>query len=48
MPLATGEFVCVIGDDDGVNPEIIRAVCWAREHKLDAVAPSQCAVWSPL
>jgi glycosyltransferase involved in cell wall biosynthesis len=48
LPLATGEFVCVIGDDDGVNPEIIRAACWAREHRLDAVAPSQCAVfWWP-
>lgn len=48
MPLATGEFICILGDDDGVNPEIVRAACWAREQKLDAVAPTHCAVfWWP-
>ena len=38
--LATGEYVCVIGDDDGVNPEIVAAAYWARDNSLDAVAPS--------
>src|SRR6266487_3404385 len=26
---ATGEYVTLLGDDDGVNPEIIDAVRWA-------------------
>lgn len=38
IELATGEYVCMIGDDDGVNPEIIGAASWAKSIGLDALA----------
>jgi hypothetical protein len=36
---ATGEYVCTIGDDDGVNPEIVEAAAWAKQQDLDALNP---------
>lgn len=41
--LATGEYVCFIGDDDGVNPEIMQAVFWAKANDLDALRPNLVA-----
>ena len=41
--LATGEYVCFIGDDDGVNPEIMQAAIWAKANDLDAVRPNLVA-----
>lgn len=35
----SGEYVCLIGDDDGVNPEIIDAVRWAKANGVDALTP---------
>jgi hypothetical protein len=45
--LATGEFICFIGDDDGVNPEIVEAAAWAEREGLDAlvVKPSVHYLW---
>jgi hypothetical protein len=37
LELATGEYVCLIGDDDGVNPEIIEAAAWAKTNDLDSL-----------
>ena len=37
--LAGGEYVCMIGDDDGVNPEIVTATRWASKNGLDALVP---------
>ena len=37
--LSSGEYVCIIGDDDGVNPEIIQATRWAKEQNIDALTP---------
>jgi hypothetical protein len=36
--MATGQYVCVIGDDDGVNPEIIEGALFARSRNLDCLA----------
>ena len=46
----TGEYCCLIGDDDGVNPEIVNAVNWAKENHLDAIVPinSLHYVWPDL
>jgi glycosyltransferase involved in cell wall biosynthesis len=33
-----GEYVCIIGDDDGVNPEIVQAAAWAKSNALDGLA----------
>lgn len=35
-----GEFVTIIGDDDGINPLIIDIACWAAENGIEAVTPS--------
>lgn len=47
MELATGEYVCLIGDDDGVNPEIVEAAAWAKSEDLDSlsVRPSAFYLW---
>lgn len=37
--LSSGEYVCIIGDDDGVNPEIVEAAKWAKEQNIDAITP---------
>lgn len=37
MEYVNGEYLCFIGDDDGVNPEIIKVVDWAKKNKLDAI-----------
>jgi hypothetical protein len=45
--MATGDYVCFIGDDDGVNPEILEAAAWAKGMQLDALAirPSAHYLW---
>lgn len=47
---ARGEYVSVIGDDDGVSPEIVEAVIWARTHGIEALVPDGVAqyVWPDL
>ncbi|PYI52940.1 glycosyltransferase [Paenibacillus flagellatus] len=37
--LATGEYLCLIGDDDGINPEILDAVLWAKNNDISAIKP---------
>jgi hypothetical protein len=45
---AKGEFICFIGDDDGVLPEIVDAAKWADANGLDAVLPTRPAqYWWP-
>ncbi|PRC92705.1 glycosyltransferase family 2 protein [Solimicrobium silvestre] len=39
LSLATGEYVCLIGDDDTVTSEILDAVQWAIENNVDAISP---------
>lgn len=48
--LASGEYLCFIGDDDGVNPEIIDATIWTKQHHFDALIPSSVInyVWPDL
>ncbi len=47
---ARGEYISVIGDDDGVNPEILDAARWARSHDVDALSSSTPAhyIWPDL
>jgi len=37
MELATGEYVCLIGDDDTVLPVILDAVKWAKAMQVDSL-----------
>jgi Glycosyl transferase family 2 len=34
---SSGEFVCLVGDDDGVNPAIVEVAAWALKHGIDCV-----------
>jgi glycosyltransferase involved in cell wall biosynthesis len=48
LELATGEYVCMIGDDDGINPEIFEATLWAKNNNVDSLVggiPAQY-LWS--
>lgn len=47
---ANGEYVCTMGDDDGLNPEIIELVSWAKKNNIDAVTPKFIAdfIWPDL
>lgn len=35
--LSNGEYICFIGDDDGINQSIIKYVSWAKNQEIDAV-----------
>lgn len=35
-----GEYVCIIGDDDGINYEILKILRWASKYKIDAIKPA--------
>lgn len=36
----TGEYVTIIGDDDGINPVIIDFTEWALKNNIEAITPS--------
>ncbi len=36
--LATGDYVCIIGDDDGINPEILSAVEFLSNNSIDCLS----------
>lgn len=38
--LAKGEYLCLIGDDDAVHPEIFNAVEWAKTNKIPSITPT--------
>jgi glycosyltransferase involved in cell wall biosynthesis len=38
--MASGEYLCLIGDDDGINPEIFQLVEWMDKNNVDAVKPA--------
>ncbi|MGH7745853.1 MAG: glycosyltransferase family 2 protein, partial [Candidatus Dormibacteria bacterium] len=40
MELARGEYVCLIGDDDNVSPEIQSATEWAKIKGIDVLSPN--------
>jgi glycosyltransferase involved in cell wall biosynthesis len=46
MQFVNGEYVCFIGDDDGINPEIMRIIEWANKNDLDAIVPSNPVTYS--
>jgi len=36
----TGEYVTIIGDDDGINPLILEITEWAFKNNIEAISPS--------
>lgn len=43
LNFASGEFISFIGDDDGVNHEVVEAVRWAKSEGLDALVGCEAA-----
>ena len=39
ISLSTGEYICMLGDDDGVLNDIFKITEWAKENNIDAVIP---------
>jgi len=39
VSLADGEYLCMIGDDDGVTKRIVEATKWAAKNNLDSLVP---------
>lgn len=39
LELASGEYVCLIGDDDGICSTIFDTVKWAKLNSIDSVCP---------
>ena len=36
---SSGDYLCAIGDDDGILPIIIEVVDWAQKNNIDAIKP---------
>ena len=45
VSLADGEYICMIGDDDGILPNIINVVKMAKKQGYDAVVPGLNVVY---
>lgn len=43
IEISNGEYVCLIGDDDGINPVLIEATAWAKSRGVDALVGSLSA-----
>ena len=39
----TGEYICLIGDDDVITHEAVSAAVWAKKHDVDVIAPDVVA-----
>lgn len=46
MARARGEYVTLLGDDDGVTAALLEVVAWAAEARVDAVTPSRLALYT--
>ena len=44
---STGEYVCYMGDDDAVMPNIIHYTKWMKENKVDALKSSDVIYYWP-
>jgi glycosyltransferase involved in cell wall biosynthesis len=45
LEVALGEYIAFLGDDDGVNPEVVEAVRWAKAEGLDALVGCEAAAY---
>lgn len=43
--MAGGQYLCAIGDDDGVLPSIIDCAIWMNDNGVDAVSPAKDQVF---
>lgn len=40
LSLCDGEYICLIGDDDGIMPQIIPVIEWAKRNNKKVIRPS--------
>lgn len=40
MTLAKGEYICLLGDDDGLLPNAMDTIQWAKENNIDSISPT--------
>ena len=47
ITISSGEYLCLIGDDDGILPNIIPTIQYMKENNLDVLVPSlnACYFW---
>lgn len=45
ITLAEGEYICMIGDDDGILPDILNLTKWLKDNNVDAATPTVNAVY---
>lgn len=45
ISLATGDYICMIGDDDGVLPNILSVAGYCVKNNVDAIIPSLDSVY---
>ncbi|WP_312194489.1 glycosyltransferase family 2 protein [Sphingobacterium multivorum] len=43
IELSTGRYLCLIGDDDGINPELFEVVKWMKLNNIDALSGNLAA-----
>lgn len=43
--LSKGEYLCLIGDDDAVHPDIFKAIEWAAANNIPSVVPTLKAIY---
>lgn len=43
IELSSGEYLCLIGDDDGINPELFEIVKWMKANNIDALTGNLAA-----
>lgn len=46
MAMATGEYACIIGDDDAITSAAIAAARWAADHDVAAVSQTVTATYA--
>lgn len=45
VEISDGEYLCLIGDDDGIIPQVMDVTEWASKNNIDAVKPGLNAVY---
>ena len=45
MERVTGDYVCALGDDDGILPNISECAIWMKENEIDVIKPAKDQVY---
>lgn len=45
LDLVSGEYVCMIGDDDGINPSILSLAKWAKKNQISVITAEIIATY---